>query len=76
LRVMHVIDLYVHASQRRRGVGEALMWAAAQICREAGGRELIWSVFVPNKLAFQFYEGLGAKRIRGLEFMSWPVPSP
>jgi ribosomal protein S18 acetylase RimI-like enzyme len=75
MRLMHVIDLYVHASQRRRGVGEALMRAAAQICREAGGREMIWSVFVPNKLAFQFYEGLGAKRMRELECMSWPVPS-
>jgi ribosomal protein S18 acetylase RimI-like enzyme len=76
MRLVHVIDLYVQASKRRRGIGKALMRAAAQICREAGGRELIWSVFVPNKLAFQFYEGLGAKRIQELEFMSWPVPSP
>src|SRR3989304_6548339 len=45
MRLMHVIDLYVHASQRRRGVGEALMRTAAEICREAGGRGLIWSVF-------------------------------
>ncbi len=74
MRLMHMIDLYVHAAQRRRGVGEALMRAAAEICREAGGRELIWSVFAPNTLAFQFYERLGAKRIKALEFMHWPVP--
>jgi ribosomal protein S18 acetylase RimI-like enzyme len=75
MRLMHVIDLYVHASQRRQGVGEALMRKAVEICREAGGRELIWSVFSPNTLAFQFYEHLGAKRIKALEFMSWPVPA-
>jgi hypothetical protein len=51
------------------------MRVAAQICREAGGRDLIWSVFVPNKLAFQFYERLGAKYIQELTFMYWPVPS-
>jgi ribosomal protein S18 acetylase RimI-like enzyme len=74
MRLMHVIDLYVHASERRRGAGEALMRAAAGICREAGGRELIWSVFSPNKLAFRFYERLGAQRIKELECMYWPVP--
>jgi GNAT superfamily N-acetyltransferase len=76
MRQLHVIDLYVQASKRRCGIGEALMRAAAQICREAGGCELIWSVFVPNKLAFQFYERLEAKRLQELEFMSWPVPRP
>ena len=75
MRLMFVIDLYVQGAKRKRGIGEALMRAAAQICREAGGRELIWSVFVPNKLAFQFYERLGAKYIQELTFMYWPVPS-
>lgn len=75
MRLMIVIDLYVRETKRRRGIGEALMGAAAQICRDAGGRELIWSVFTPNKLAFRFYEHLGAKYIEGLKFMRWPVPS-
>jgi ribosomal protein S18 acetylase RimI-like enzyme len=74
MRLMHVIDLYVQEAKRRRGVGEALMHAAAKRCQEAGGRELEWSVFVPNKLAFQFYERLGAKYIQELKFMYWPVP--
>ncbi len=74
MRLMHVIDLYVQESHRRRGTGEALMRTAARICQEAGGRELFWSVFIANKLAFQFYERLGAKRIHELEFMYWPVP--
>jgi ribosomal protein S18 acetylase RimI-like enzyme len=76
MRLMHVIDLYVREAQRRRGVGEALMRGAAEICREAEGREMIWAVFMPNTLAFQFYERLGAKHIQELRFMYWPVPSP
>jgi GNAT superfamily N-acetyltransferase len=74
MRLMYVIDLYVCEAQRRRGVGEALIRAAVEICRETEGREMIWSVFKPNTLAFQFYERLGAKHIQELEFMSWPVP--
>ena len=75
MRLMFVIDLYVQETKRRRGIGEALMRVAARICRDAGGRELIWSVFVPNKLAFQFYERLGAQYTQELTFMYWPVPS-
>jgi ribosomal protein S18 acetylase RimI-like enzyme len=36
MRLLHVIDLYVQASKRRRGIGEALMRAAA---RSAGRLE-------------------------------------
>jgi ribosomal protein S18 acetylase RimI-like enzyme len=74
IRLLHVIDLYVQQAARRHGVGSALMHAAATIGRGANARELIWSVFSANRLAFQFYERLGAKRIEELEFMAWPVP--
>ena len=70
MRFMWVIDLFVGAAHRRCGVGEALMRRAASICREAGGRELAWSVFSANTLAFRFYERLGATRLQNLEFMS------
>lgn len=76
MRLMYVIDLYVQESKRRCGVGEALMRTAAEICREARGSELVWAVFSSNKLAFQFYERLGAKYIQDLEFMYWPVSTP
>ncbi len=75
MRVMFVIDLYVQEAKRRRGTGGALMRRAARICREAGGRELMWSVFIANKPAFQFYERLGAKYLQELKYMYWPVPS-
>lgn len=75
IRLLHVIDLYVHESVRRHGVGRALMEAAAQVCRQAGGRELFWSVYAPNKLAAAFYERLGARYTQELKFMYWPVPT-
>jgi len=74
--LMYVVDLYVQKAKRRRGVGEALMHAAAKICRKAGGRELVWSVFSANKLAFRFYERLGAERIPELEMMHCPALRP
>jgi ribosomal protein S18 acetylase RimI-like enzyme len=74
-RLMFVCDLYVHESVRRRGAGRALMQAAANICREAGGGGLFWSVYSHNRLAFTFYESLGAHDVKNLHFMYWPVSS-
>jgi ribosomal protein S18 acetylase RimI-like enzyme len=73
MRLLYVIDLYVRETARRGGVGEALMRAAAAVCRQAGAQELVWSVFFTNELAFRFYERLGAKRIRDLEYMHVPA---
>ena len=69
IRLLHVIDLYVDEDIRRQGVGKELMTVAAKICREAGGKQLFWSVFVQNKLAAFFYEMLGARYISDLRFM-------
>jgi ribosomal protein S18 acetylase RimI-like enzyme len=68
-RNLHVIDLYVDQRARRQGVGKALMSAAAKICREAGGTELFWAVYVANNLAASFYEGIGARYTKDLCFM-------
>jgi len=72
-RLMHVCDLYVQEGARHHGAGRALMQAAANLCREAGGHELLWTVYKPNKLAFDFYERLGAEYVKDLKFMYWPV---
>jgi ribosomal protein S18 acetylase RimI-like enzyme len=66
---MHIVDLYVDTKDRKKGVGRALMKAAAEIAREAGLQEIIWSVYHANELATEFYEGLGAKRITEVFFM-------
>ena len=66
---LHIVDLYVDSETRKRGAGEALMATAARIAREAGAREVIWSVYHANKLATTFYERLGAQRITDVFFM-------
>jgi ribosomal protein S18 acetylase RimI-like enzyme len=68
-RNLHVADLYVDSTARRKGVGRALMTAAARIAREANAREMIWSVYHANDLATAFYERLGARRITEVFFM-------
>ncbi|MBI3943435.1 MAG: GNAT family N-acetyltransferase [Chloroflexi bacterium] len=74
MRLLHVVDLYVRQDARRSGIGRALMLAAADICRQAGGGVLFWSVFKPNKLAAEFYRRLGARYVSDLDFMVWPLP--
>lgn len=71
-RLTYVIDLYVQERFRRRGVGKALMQAATRCCTEAV-TALIWTVYKRNQLAFDFYDGLGARRLPHLELMAWPV---
>src|SRR5262245_57613125 len=69
-RILHVVDLYVVENERRRGIGKALMSAAAKLSRDAGCMELFWSVYVHNKAAATFYECLGARYTRDLVFMA------
>ena len=74
-RTLHVIDLFVTEQARGKGVGRALMETTAEICREAGGVELIWAVFLKNKLAMTFYEKLGARYLHqeDMTYMHWSV---
>lgn len=73
IRLLYVIDLMVREDKRGQGIGKALMLKAAEICREAGGSELVWAVYKPNKRAAEFYERLGANYIEDLHFMRWGV---
>ena len=73
IRLLYVIDLMVREDKRGQGIGKTLMLKAAEICREAGGSELVWAVYKPNKLAAEFYERLGAKYIQDLHFMRWGI---
>jgi ribosomal protein S18 acetylase RimI-like enzyme len=69
MRLMFVIDLWVDTAARRHGIGRALMREAAARCRARGGRELLWAVFAPNRLAIDFYQQLGAEFLKSLKFM-------
>jgi len=72
-RILYLVDLYVRESSRAKGVGTALMKAAAEICRKAGGGKLVWGVFNPNERAFSFYKSLGAQRLDNMTYMHWKV---
>jgi RimJ/RimL family protein N-acetyltransferase len=60
----HVADLglMVAVSHRRRGVGTALLHAAAEWAREAGVRKLELHVFPWNEPALGLYENFGFER--------------
>ena len=47
---LHVVDLYVDSKARKKGVGRALMMAAAGIARQSGSQEIVWSVYHANEL--------------------------
>jgi RimJ/RimL family protein N-acetyltransferase len=60
----HVADLglMVAASHRRRGIGSALLEAAAGWARGSGVRKLELHVFPHNEAAIALYEGFGFRR--------------
>ena len=70
-RVLYVVDLYVREGVRRRGMGRALMEAAADISRKSGARGLVWSVYARNTSAIAFYEHLGAQYTMEVKSMYW-----
>jgi len=73
MRILYVIDLYVRPANRLQGIGRELMKRAGEICTAAGGKGLFWSVYSPNRPAFQFYERLGARYLKYVEYMYLPL---
>jgi GNAT superfamily N-acetyltransferase len=64
-----VAALYVAASHYRRGIGRALMVAAANWWRARGGRVLGLGVLVGNARARAFYESLGGRHAQTGNYM-------
>jgi GNAT superfamily N-acetyltransferase len=58
---LHVVDLFVRAGARKRGVARAMMKEALAIIRRRGGHRLLWTVWDQNHPAIAFYERLGAR---------------
>lgn len=69
---MNVDDVYVAASHRGLGIGEALMLAARGLCRARGLHRVRWEVQPDNEAAIRFYERLGA-RMRTKGVFGWDV---
>ena len=69
IRLLHIVDLYVEEGFRGKGVGRALMGRVATMGQHEGAKGLVWSVYSPNLAATEFYKRLGARYVRGLDFM-------
>jgi len=77
-RAMWLHDIFVTPAARGKGVGHALMAAAAAETVRLGGRSLEWGVHTANTGALEFYRrlgatggeakvmGVGGERLRGL----------
>lgn len=57
---IYLEDLFVRPEHRRRGYGKAMLTRLAAIAVERNCGRLEWSVLDWNKLAIDFYRGLGA----------------
>jgi len=57
---IYLEDLYVDPAFRARGVGKALLQHLARLVIERGCARLEWSALKWNRLAIDFYLGLGA----------------
>jgi GNAT superfamily N-acetyltransferase len=61
-------DLFVVDAARGRGVGRALIDAAAATARERGATRLVWSTAPDNATAQRLYDRTGAERSTWVEY--------
>jgi GNAT superfamily N-acetyltransferase len=61
-----IADLYVEPSHRSRGLGRKLMAAVARQAVGEGAACLQWFMAPGNEEAERFYEGIGARRDKGI----------
>lgn len=64
-RGAYLEDLYVRESMRGNGFGRALLAHLAKQTLAEGGVRVEWSVLDWNKPSIDFYEGIGARAVRG-----------
>lgn len=61
---LYLEDLFVKPEFRGRGVGKALLLHCARLANARGYGRMEWSVLDWNQSAIDFYESLGARRLR------------
>jgi GNAT superfamily N-acetyltransferase len=57
-------DLFVRPAHRGQGIGRALLLHLAQLANTRGCGRMEWAVLDWNQPAIDFYEALGARRLR------------
>lgn len=62
-------DVYVRPDSRRHGVGKALFAKIAALAVERGWPRVEWAVLDWNRLALDFYDGLGAEPLSDWRMM-------
>ncbi len=73
-RIWILNDLYVTADARNRGVGAALMHAAAEYGEMTGAKRLVLATQVENHAAQHLYEKLGWKRDEAFYQYEFEIP--
>jgi GNAT superfamily N-acetyltransferase len=61
-------DLYVAGPVRGRGVGRALIEAAADVARARGAHHLQWATAPDNETAQRLYDSTGAEKSAWIEY--------
>jgi GNAT superfamily N-acetyltransferase len=61
---LYLEDLFVNPTQRGRGIGRALLLHLARLAHQRGCGRMEWTVLDWNQPAIDFYESLGARRLR------------
>ena len=61
---LYLEDLFVKSEFRGRGLGKALLLPLAQLANQRGCGRMEWTVLDWNQSAIDFYESLGARRMK------------
>ena len=61
---LYLEDLFVTPERRGRGIGKALLLHLAKLANARGCGRMEWSVLDWNQPAIEFYESIGARRMR------------
>ncbi len=61
---LYLEDLFVHPEFRGHGLGKMLLLHLARLANELGCGRMEWTVLDWNQPAIDFYESLGARRMR------------
>jgi GNAT superfamily N-acetyltransferase len=71
--MLMIVDLFVDADHRGRGIGRALVAEAQRLAAARGCQRLLWTVWRENRAAIAFYERLGARFVQEERLMTLPI---